>query len=491
MAYCNACYNNPCTCRAVTLVPSACTTGECSPTIAIQDLLDLIDSKCDKETCKYLQSEITYIYYLLGVEKPPVDGTPPVLSPLGFQLISNMVDSLKGDLKDKYPSAELLKQQLTALWKCLADKHTHHGEWKDNFTWRNVDQLTDEMCLLDGGQDFAPNKIKVITPIDVGSTVFHTIDGRRCLFESLVDNNVTEPSKLNVLKGKWLNYCDIKDVINCVLPRSIITDCKANCDDPNGDGVAELPTLCERVHSIEGCAICTVTDTNSVDLTKTSDNLKADVRISSTPNNGVSVKPDGLFANTIVDFKLANKPGGNGKEYVITDASGRQFKADCCQSAPFMMDISQASHEFTEFHRPSTPGPEKYLRPGQMVIPANAPRAKYQVFSSCNMGTTNGNAAPTSSFMGYNIVVNGIDIGRNFWSNDEDYVQQGTTSDHVATGYEILTLAPGDIIQMSVLYGDHGAGNGSDGFRFTGYNKNDPGVAGAWISILGIPGTET
>ena len=103
----------------------------------------------------------------------------------------------------------------------MYDKQQHHGMWKDNFTTRDVIP-TEDMCLLDGEED-APKTIKVITPVDVGSTVFNIIEGKKCLFESLVDNNITEPTKLSVLEGKWINYCDIKAVIDCVLPRKIIT----------------------------------------------------------------------------------------------------------------------------------------------------------------------------------------------------------------------------------------------------------------------------
>jgi hypothetical protein len=142
----------------------------------------------------------------------------------------------------------------------MADKHTHHGEWADNWTYRDV-VAVDDACLLDGGKDPAPDKIKVITPVNVGSTVFHTVDGKHCLFESLVDNNVTPPSKLAVLEGLWLSYCDLREVIDCVLPRVKLTDCKTNCDDPNDDGVVEGKTLCERV------------TTNTSNITKNTDSI--------------------------------------------------------------------------------------------------------------------------------------------------------------------------------------------------------------------------
>jgi hypothetical protein len=192
---------------------------------------------------------------LLGVDgkKPgsPGDGgdKPTPLPDMAFQLIENMVDSLKGDLTDKYPSAELMKTQIKALWDCLADKQTHHGMWKDNFVTRSiVDE--DNMCLLDG-EDHLPKTTTFVIPVDVGSTVFHVIEGRKCLFESLVDNNTTEPSKASVLEGKWMNYCDIKDVIDCVLPRALVDNCEQVCDDSNKDGVIEGKTICERLEAIE------------------------------------------------------------------------------------------------------------------------------------------------------------------------------------------------------------------------------------------------
>ena len=259
--------NNNCGCSTSCKPPVACIPPSPSrpkpPTITVEGLLKLIEAKCDKDTCKLLQDEIALLYLLLGLEdhkpsKPPVPGQPlpkppvskPPLPDMAFQLISNMVESLQGDLKGKYPSASFLKIQLKALWDCLYNKQTHHGMWKDNFTMRKVVSVADE-CLLDGEEDNAPKELKVITPVDVGSTVFHIIEGRKCLFESLVDNNITEPSKLSVLQGKWLNYCDIKDTIDCVLPRTIITDCKQNCDDPNKDGVHEDKTMCERMAAVE------------------------------------------------------------------------------------------------------------------------------------------------------------------------------------------------------------------------------------------------
>jgi len=262
---CNCGYN-PCQCHTVCRPPVACIPSPPSikpkpPTITVEGLLKLIDEKCDKETCGLLQVEIELLYLLLGLEdhkpsKPPVPGQPlpkpPVNKPLpdmAFQLVSNMVESLAGDLKDKYPSAALLKAQLKALWTCMYNKQEHHGMWKDNFTTRDVIP-TEDMCLLDGQAD-GPKTIKVITPVDVGSTVFHIIEGKKCLFESLVDNNITEPSKLSVLEGKWINYCDIKAVIDCVLPRQIITNCKDKCDDPNKDGVHEGKTMCQRMEAVE------------------------------------------------------------------------------------------------------------------------------------------------------------------------------------------------------------------------------------------------
>ncbi len=251
-----------CDCHTECKVPGKCippTVGRkkpSAPTVTIQGLLDLIEEKCDKETCKILQAEIELLYILLGLEDERIDGLPkPGTKPkpkpeLAFQLIKNMVDSLKGDLKGKYPSAELLKQQIQALWKCMYNKQEHHGDWKDNFTLRTVTPETDDLCALDGEVDTAPKTIKVITPVDVGSTVFNTIDGRRCLFESLVDNNTVEPTKLSVLQGKWINYCDIKDAIDCVLPRHIATDCHEACDDPNKDGVIEEKTLCQQLAEI-------------------------------------------------------------------------------------------------------------------------------------------------------------------------------------------------------------------------------------------------
>ena len=309
---CNVCGQSPCRCNTKQGIISFQPVPN-TPTITIESLLKLIEAKCDKETCRQLQFELDLLYGLLQIPKPkypavfppstppgmipkvpPVNGGSGPLPPLAFQLISNMVESLNGNIKNKYPSAELLKQQLTALWKCVYDKQQHHGEWKDNFTYRDVNS-SDSKCLLDGSKDYAPSKIKVVTPVDVGSTVFNTVDGKNCLFESLVDNNTVEPTKLSVLEGLWMNYCDIKDVINCVLPRRIITDCHENCDDPNHDGVFEDEKLCD-------CVICKVVDTYSVDLTKTKlpkgigNSIKADVRLDPNSKNLLSITPQGLLA---------------------------------------------------------------------------------------------------------------------------------------------------------------------------------------------------
>ena len=325
---CRKCNRRPCQCKISTTTTN-CSTGYCAPTvvppticapgssrptppkITIEDLLKLIESKCDKETCQLLQYEIELLYLLLELERPTL---PPGTNPPGvivppvhhkkFQLIANMVDTLQGGkLKDKYPSAQLLKDELLLLWQCMYNKQQHHGEWDKNFTYREVIKFGDnEKCLLDGGKDPAPDKLKVITPVDVGSTVFNTVDGKRCLFESLVDNNIVEPTKLSVLDGLWMNYCDLKEVIDCVLPRTKITDCKEACDDTNKDGVKEGKKLCKRVTDIEDCTICTVVDTNSVDLTKTKlangvgNSLKADVKIDPDAKNLLSITPNGLLA---------------------------------------------------------------------------------------------------------------------------------------------------------------------------------------------------
>ena len=279
---CNRCRCNPCTCNCGCNTPSdslvVCTPDvPPTPTVTVKDLLKLIESKCDDETCEIIQFEVALLYALIGIEHPgpdtpghpqnpdvpghlpevPPGTTPPVIPTPVFQLVKNMVESLTEpgvSLKKKYPSALLLKKELMSLWKCMSDKHTHHGDWDTNFTFRDI-TATDDKCLLDGGRDYAPDKLKVITPVDVGGTVFNMIEGKKCLFESLVDNNITEPTKLSVLEGKWINYCDLKEVIDCVLPRTIITDCKEKCDDPNHDGVHEGKKLCDRVHDLEDCCI--------------------------------------------------------------------------------------------------------------------------------------------------------------------------------------------------------------------------------------------
>ena len=248
---CN-CNYVPCQCHTTCVTPVVCVPSPPSnkpkpPTISVEGLLKLIAAKCDNTMCEIIQEEVALLYTMLGLDgSKPTPGQP--LPGVAFQLITNMVESLAGDLKDKYPSANLLKAQLKALWECVYTKQQHHGEWKNNYTVRGL-VASDDLCALDG--EDAPTSFHVITPVDVGSTVFHTINGRRCLFESLIDNNVEAPSKLGVLEGKWINYCDIVDTINCVLPRKKLTDCKLACDDPDNDGVIEEKTMCERMLAVE------------------------------------------------------------------------------------------------------------------------------------------------------------------------------------------------------------------------------------------------
>jgi len=67
-----------------------------------------------------------------------------------------------------------------------------------------------------------------------------------CLWISLVDNNLREPTLRSQKYGKWLNICSLVDVINCVLPVKDVPVCPDNCE-----GVEALPTLCERVEELE------------------------------------------------------------------------------------------------------------------------------------------------------------------------------------------------------------------------------------------------
>jgi len=473
--------------------------GVTPPTITIEDLLKLIETKCDKETCKLLSYEIGLLYLLLELDRDdhshpdhplhpgngggtnpgnPGGGTPiPPVHHKKFQLIKNMVQDLKGGkLKDHYPSAQLLKDELLKLWQCLANKLQHHGEWKDNWSFRDIQQLPGGNCLFEHGKDPAPGKIKVVTPVDVGSTVFHEIEGKHCLFESLVDNNITEPSKLAVLEGKWMNYCDLKEVIDCVLPRKIITNCKDKCDDPNKDGVHEDLVLCKRVSNLEECVICTVIDTNTVDLTKTrlpdngstvkpsqvGNSIKADVIISKQPNNGIVAKPDGIWGDHVVNFAMVKNPTTHKNEYVITMGNGKKFTVPCCWET---VAITSDAHTFKAETKPGGVDKSKFIRQGSVTIPAGTARALYQVNSSnagyAHYGPTTGTAGSSgphdssSVYMGYRILVNGKVKGRQAWANDEDTIYKGDTSDVVAHMSEQMILTGGDVITMQVEYGDH------------------------------------
>jgi len=460
---------------------SSCAPSGAAPaTITIEDLLKLIESKCDRDICKLLSYEMGLLYLLLELERPvnPVDPGPgggggtiiPPVHHKKFQLIKNMVDNLQGGkLKDHYPSAQLLKDELLKLWQCLSNKLQHHGEWKDNWTYRTVETIKGSSCLLEHGKDPSPEKIKVITPVDVGSTVFNTIEGKKCLFESLVDNNTTEPSKLSVLEGKWMNYCDLKTVIDCIIPRVKITDCKDACDDPNHDGVLEGRPLCE-------CVICTVVDTNTVNLTKTKlpkskdnplgqgNSIKADVIISKQPGNGIVAKPDGIWGDHVVGFDLVKQAGGD--VYKITMGNGKVFTAKCCDDT---VTLTSDAHTFKAETKPGGVDKAKFIRQGSIAIPAGVPRALYQVNSSnagyAHSGPTTGilgSSGPhdaSSAYMGYRILVTRkgkiVHTGRQAWANDEDAIYKGDTTDMVAHMSEQIVLEAGDVITMQVEYGDH------------------------------------
>ncbi|MCD6151268.1 MAG: hypothetical protein J7J70_06425, partial [Deltaproteobacteria bacterium] len=103
------------------------------PTVTIDNLLTLIETRCDEKTCKLLQFEITHLYEYVRAMKPdashpdhpdhkptkpidpnypdaPVVVVPPVaIPPVAWQLVENITATLQGDLTDKYPNADLLK----------------------------------------------------------------------------------------------------------------------------------------------------------------------------------------------------------------------------------------------------------------------------------------------------------------------------------------------------------------------------------------------
>ena len=108
------CCTPTCPPPVVACPPVACPPGGNPPTITIENLLELIETKCSKEVCGILAYEIALLYALLDIDRPkppgPVDPIPPVVPLKKFQLIKNMVETLTGDLTGKYPSAELLKK---------------------------------------------------------------------------------------------------------------------------------------------------------------------------------------------------------------------------------------------------------------------------------------------------------------------------------------------------------------------------------------------
>ncbi len=275
----NSCGYDPCQCHTSCNTPVACIPAPLahrpsSPTVSVEGLLKLIDAKCDEEICGFIQGEITLLFMLLGLEghRPPPPATfnfipalpttpvAGVVTPAAqfnfsatspgvpvkvIQLISNMVETLNGDLTNKYASAELLKKEIKTIWECLYNKQQHHGDWDTNFIIRDLLHSEDDHCLFDGDPNSIPNTIKVVVPVDVGSTVFHTVNGERQLFGSLVDNNITEPSQASVDAGKWINYSDttkIADAMNLATAAHTFRDVVIGRVDIVHDGINGITT---------------------------------------------------------------------------------------------------------------------------------------------------------------------------------------------------------------------------------------------------------
>ncbi len=122
----------------------------------------------------------------------------------GYQLISNMVDTLKGDLTGKYPSALLLLDELKKLWECVYTRHKHYGEWSANVVTQTIIDNNDN-CLTEG-----ENSVAVLSQvkIDIGDTVTHN----GSVWMSLCNDNDTEP----LIGNCWLDLGSISAVLEGV-----------------------------------------------------------------------------------------------------------------------------------------------------------------------------------------------------------------------------------------------------------------------------------
>jgi len=176
-----------------------------SPKITLEDLLKLIDSKCDQTEC----DEIKEI--LGGNNGVEIEGNK----------IQTFVDVLDEDLIEKYPSAKLLKDELLLLWKCTYNRQKHHGKWEDN-TVKSTLTSESGKCLLEGNN---PVVVDTRIGVDAGDTVHSGFEVVRnqvtgtfdpvldvsgepvpVLWTSLVDNNITEPSVHGTETWMPLNY---------------------------------------------------------------------------------------------------------------------------------------------------------------------------------------------------------------------------------------------------------------------------------------------
>jgi len=192
---CNPCCNddccdNPCGCDCGTVCPPPkppppC--GEPSPSITLDDLLKLIDSKCDKTECDAIKQLI-------------LDECGDASD---HQLISNMVEVLDGDLIGKYPSAKLLKSELEALWLCVNDRLKNHGDWINNTVATAIVDLNDNCKIEDGV--VAP---RARIPVDNGDVIYH----QGCTWMSVLDNNTSEPMQGD---DTWVCVTKINALYRC------------------------------------------------------------------------------------------------------------------------------------------------------------------------------------------------------------------------------------------------------------------------------------
>jgi len=207
--------NNSCGCGTVCPPPApTCVTPApvCPPTsevTTLNDILALIATKGSAELSSSNQAAIASLVAEVKTLQEQVGDGEESIDHSKYQLISNMINELDGDLDGKYPSAALLKEGLISLWQCVNTKNKHYGLWSENTVMQNI--TPDAGCLI-VDNDVPPTQ-KVQVPIGIGDTVIGA-DG--CIYESLQENNTCEPTVESVYEGAYRSNCLEREILDRV-----------------------------------------------------------------------------------------------------------------------------------------------------------------------------------------------------------------------------------------------------------------------------------